>query len=1159
MFWNSHMSKCFICLGLTGTLLMGGVSGTVQTTAFAASETVNIAVTDEALANAVTLTSPYNVGVNMEMSMISDEMWLDNGHWMEESFFNSGIKIVRWGYDAWVFDWEKEEPLLNNYQGGNNTKDDEGSYGLREFLQFCKRNDVIPLVDIPIETYDHRASSAATTGPESLALVKRLAKNMATYLNESGFNEVYFDMGNEPWSYVSCQYGGIPAATYGALFEDFYNIIKAVNPNYKLLLVHQGGAAAWNNGAEAAANGFYDGVDDHQYPRPNGWANYYARNDDKIFSNGVGGTTPADKIKILGECNLPWPNFPAYGTNLGSSIALLNGFLGLANDDYYHSLISWPSHWPTGATTANVGAASKPVGWFDTDAWYYNKETVRFNGPAYAQMIAQAAVLDQKVATTSSNAKIRTFAYANESKDTLKLVVLNKESLDEVAINLSIPSGYNTVNAMVMYGERNPNTGSASESEEIRYENHFDGDISLAGTTLNDTIPYGECALIYTFSKDGSTQSPSSFEVISPEANEEIGTAHTFKWESSANTGNYRLIISQNSDLSNPVLDVYTGGKCHYQAPSNLENDTTYYYKVLAVNKQGETENQSGVRQCRTVPSRVFVNDSVTQSSEAHYWTYDSGWRSQSYLGALQGDDHVSSTAGATASVTFNGTQARLYGVRGNWCGMVEISVDGGTAQTLDFYRPAPLAQSASQPTQDMLFDTGVLNAGSHTISIRVLSDKNPQVSGKAYIELDYAEVFNGKSAPEYHAKAPQVTADLPESAEKQAGDTLELTVQCNSQDGGVLNYEWYKNDILLKVTEEGTYSKTGLTAADAGEYYVRVTNFVNGLSKTIKSGVCVVTVASDLPELQEVLTDAENSGFCYIFNEDNMNFDGNRIVEGSAQDIARLKASTGGTLLVRYFTDAAENQVVFASGKDYAADHYGAIFANNSNGTNLQRIDFPDGMVANLAGMNSKGGWHTFIFSVDAADPASKQEKSVTSFDGGAVTQFPNYASWFNQNDNINDIQYLHIGGSKGSFEKSGNNTNFVGQIAFVAYIPRVFTQQEAAYLSGSEWVIPEFSNVAEAQNFIEKAPNGETDKSAQASSETSEREPEDVVKTVPANDLDSETNSMIPGAFDEQTVPPAENILDEITVDNSNSAVDGGTEGVEEPKASTENSRIN
>lgn len=1067
--------KRFAAAGLAGPFLAGALLGIFPTAVFADGGTADIAVTEAALNSAVPLSSPYNVGVNLEMSMVSDEMWTDNGRWMEQSFSNSGIRIVRWGYDAWVFDWEREEPLLNNYQGGNNTKDGEGSYGLREFLRFCKRNGIIPLVDIPIETYDHRAGSAQTTGPESLELVKRLAKNMAVYLNESGFDEVYFDMGNEPWSSVSCQYGGIPAGAYGALFEDFYNIIKAVNPNYKLLLVHEGGAAAWNNAAEAAANGFYDGVDDHQYPRPNGWANYYARNDDKIFSNGVGGTTPADKIKIMGECNLPWPNFPAYGTNLGASLALLNGFLGLADDDYYHSIITWPSHWPTGATTANVGAASKPVGWFDTDAWYYDKKPVRLSGPAYAQMIAQSAVLDRKVAATSSNVKVRSFAYASDNKNTLKLVVLNKESLGQMTLNITIPAGYDTASAMVLYGERDAATASASESDTILYKNHFDGDIALTETTFRDVLAYGECAVVYTFSKDGSPQAPGAFDMTSPVENQEIGTAHTFIWSDSAQASNYRLTVSAHADMSSPAVDVYTGGTAHYQLPAELENNTTYYYRVTAVNKHGSTENQSGVLQCRTVPARLFINDSVTQSNEAGCWSYDAGWHSQTYRGCLKGDDHNSSTTGSAASFRFSGTQARIYGVKGSWCGMAEISVDGQPAETTDLYRPVPTAQAGSQPTQDMIFDTGALDAGTHTITIKVLSDKNPAVSGKAYIELDYAEVFDGQAAPDYHAKTPQLAADLPASLEKQAGDSLELSVQYISADSGALSYEWYRDDVLLAVTEDGVYRNESLDTVDAGEYYARVTNFVNGISKTVRSGICTVTVGSAEPGLQAVLEQAEQTGFCYIFNEGEADFDGNRIVDGTAQDIERLKASTGGTLLVRYCTEAAQDQVIFAAGKDYSADHYGAILANNTSGTQLQRIDFPDGMVANLRGMNTDGGWHTFVFSVDAADPTVREGKSVTSFDGSTSTQFPNFASWFNQNPGINDLQYLQIGGTNGAFAKSNNNTNFVGRIAFVAYTPTVFTQSQAARLSAEAWVLPPAEEPGEQGMAEEKAFSGE------------------------------------------------------------------------------------
>ena len=230
----------------------------------------------------------------------------------------------------------------------------------------------------------------------------------------------------------------------------------------------------------------------------------------------------------------------------------------------------------------------------------------------------------------------------------------------------------------------------------------------------------------------------------------------------------------------------------------------------------------------------------------------------------------------------------------------------------------------------------------------------------------------------------------------------------------------------------------------------------MNGISKTVRSGICTVTVGSAEPGLQAVLEQAEQTGFCYIFNEGEADFDGNRIVDGTAQDIERLKASTGGTLLVRYCTEAAQDQVIFAAGKDYSADHYGAILANNTSGTQLQRIDFPDGMVANLRGMNTDGGWHTFVFSVDAADPTVREGKSVTSFDGSTSTQFPNFASWFNQNPGINDLQYLQIGGTNGAFAKSNNNTNFVGRIAFVAYTPTVFTQSQAARLSAEAWVLP-------------------------------------------------------------------------------------------------------
>lgn len=206
--------------------------------------------------------------------------------------------------------------------------------------------------------------------------------------------------------------------------------------------------------------------------------------------------------------------------------------------------------------------------------------------------------------------------------------------------------------------------------------------------------------------------------------------------------------------------------------------------------------------------------------------------------------------------------------------------------------------------------------------------------------------------------------------------------------------------------------------------------------------------------DIQSVLHYAQTAGFAYIFDEGNQDFNGTRIVNGTAQDMARLKASQKGTLLVRYKTSSNTNQVLFAAGKDYSNNHYGAILANGVASVNKMRLDFPDGMKANLPStIVTDNNWHTAVYSVDATDLTNKQGKTVVSFDGSTTTAYPNYASWFNQNADINQIQYLTIGGANGVLASSGNNTNFTGKIAFVAFLPETFTQAEAAELSSSPW----------------------------------------------------------------------------------------------------------
>ena len=223
---------------------------------------------------------------------------------------------------------------------------------------------------------------------------------------------------------------------------------------------------------------------------------------------------------------------------------------------------------------------------------------------------------------------------------------------------------------------------------------------------------------------------------------------------------------------------------------------------------------------------------------------------------------------------------------------------------------------------------------------------------------------------------------------------------------------------------------------------------------------------------LAAFLSEAQDAGFSYVFSGSDQIFDGSRTVQGSPQEIARLRQSVQGTILVRYRALGGGNQVLFAAGSTASAESYGAILANAVSGVNQQRVEFPDGMKANLAGTQATGGWHTFVYSVNASDPADKTAKTVTSFDGSTSTQYPDYASWFNQNAAINDIQYLTIGGVPEGFTGSGNAGGFVGRIALAAFVPRALSQAEAAALSAEPWAPTEGQLLYSAENISIASP---------------------------------------------------------------------------------------
>ena len=867
-----------ICMALAICMFLSGIPAFEKQVEAASAKTADIRVTQEELENAKALENFQNMGVNFEMSFTSDEMWQSDGNWMEQTYANSGIKMIRWGYDAWVFDWQDETPLNSNYQGGMNTKDALGTRGFREFVKFASEHGIVPFVHIPFESWNHQNGTTVEEKKQDPTYQKilTLASNMAIYMKEQGIEEAYFDLGNEPAQAPSCPYGTFTPEEYGKAFPDFYEAIKAVNPSYKLVMQIESTDQYNKIKQYAMKDGKYcfDAVDKHVYNSNGvGWEGYYNRTDDDVFHTDI--VVDPGIEKIMGECNVPWPNFPTYSTNLGAALCLVNGFVKLAQDDQYSSVIMWPSQWSSDDTMYNAfNPTGKSFGWFDQNAWYDGKETKRLNGPVFAEMMTQKFVLSHKVNAVSDNEKVRAFAFTNEDKSQLNVFMINKEK-DDMQVQLEIPKQYNKVKAVALTGDKDQQ-GTANTDETPDYHGHLSNRDVVNGT-YSDNIQYGECAVVYTFYTDQSQEEPGQFEVVAPKNGEsDVSSVVNFEWSASEGAEDYQIVVSEHPDLSNPILKTTTGGLTNYQMAEDMKPSTEYYWSVTAINAAGETKMAGEVHKFVTVRERHFVDDSDASVS------YSGTWKEQAYLGSFGRKDHGTGEAGSVMTIQFEGTQAILYGIRDNWIRKISVQVDDKEPEIVDLYEsrgelqyraddPAHYSRGKGEtedqkkerldsirPTQQVIYDTGKLSDENkeHTIVIKVLDeyheneDKEASSSWRGF-EFDYYEVIRQGEAPlKTAAEAPQFVTDMPASKEVKQGERLELTVKASSTDGGEISYEWYKDGNLLEGQTGETLGIDSLKAEDAGLYQVRATNSINdSITRTALGGSCNVQMSNNANE----------------------------------------------------------------------------------------------------------------------------------------------------------------------------------------------------------------------------------------------------------------------------------------------------------------------
>ena len=77
-------------------------------------------------------------------------------------------------------------------------------------------------------------------------------------------------------------------------------------------------------------------------------------------------------------------------------------------------------------------------------------------------------------------------------------------------------------------------------------------------------------------------------------------------------------------------------------------------------------------------------------------------------------------------------------------------------------------------------------------------------------------------------------------------GGSFTLTVSASTTDDGTLSYEWFKQGDPTPLGTGTSYSISEVASSDAGEYYVKVTNTLNGKTASAESLKVTVTITSN-------------------------------------------------------------------------------------------------------------------------------------------------------------------------------------------------------------------------------------------------------------------------------------------------------------------------
>lgn len=262
-----------------------------------------------------------------------------------------------------------------------------------------------------------------------------------------------------------------------------------------------------------------------------------------------------------------------------------------------------------------------------------------------------------------------------------------------------------------------------------------------------------------------------------------IGTAEMYR--TSDREDCQKMAYAQ--DVSDHVLDV------------DLPKNSVTTYVIKAVKGKTVCDMDSSVK---TVDADVVKG--AEWASDIDKFQYTGKWGESGSC-----DGKYATADGTAVTFKFSGTRARIYGTRGAEGGNVAVSVDGGGSETISL-------SGAGKNVEALLFDTGKLSEGNHTVTMTRQS---------GLLEVNYAQVISGDyNLAEVQPCDPVYTVSgvapvLPEKVKVTVGEAEEeRKVAWNTEDADFSGKS-------KKVTLEGSVS--GVSQKASIDVYIVMENAV--------------------------------------------------------------------------------------------------------------------------------------------------------------------------------------------------------------------------------------------------------------------------------------------------------------------------------------------